>query len=450
MARPILQSPAGNHMRVAVLALSLLTAGCAAAAPTRSGSPAPAVDHHQHLLSPAGAELVNRVLPAVALPRGVARLLAERVARWRDPRALRDLYTADAIALGPESPGWLRGGDAAAELLGSVFARPFTLLPVAYQRDGGGANVAAYFMRDDGSRTRPIGYLFLALRMEAGGAWKIAAETPIFPGPRQESVVDADQLVAMLDAAGIGRAVVLSDAYYFDSPRIAGAPGTAAAVRAENDWTAEQVARHPGRLLAFCSVNPLADYAPAEVERCGNTGRYRGLKLHFHASAVDLLNREHAEKVRKVIATANRARLALIIHARGGGEYGRDHALALLDVLRAAPDVPVQIAHLWGGERFAEGALGVYADAVAAGHPGAQKLYFDVAQIAGNADADLERAVSLVRRIGVGRILYGSDGPQFGGAPPGESWSRFRERVPLTEEEFRIIAGNVAPYLRGP
>jgi hypothetical protein len=40
---------------------------------------------------------------------------------------------------------------------------------------------------------------------------------------RKEKPVTSEQLVAMLDAAGIQRAVVLSDAYYFDSPLNEGA-----------------------------------------------------------------------------------------------------------------------------------------------------------------------------------------------------------------------------------
>ena len=54
-----------------------------AAAPKQPAIPlAPAVDHHQHLLSPAGAELVNRPpLPAIELPQDLARLLRDVEAR---------------------------------------------------------------------------------------------------------------------------------------------------------------------------------------------------------------------------------------------------------------------------------------------------------------------------------------------------------------------------------
>lgn len=62
--------------------------------------------------------------------------------------------------------------------------------------------------------------------------------------------IDAKDVVALLDAAGIHQAVLLSIAYQY------GKPGRAledelGMVRAENDWTVAQAARYPGRLLAF-------------------------------------------------------------------------------------------------------------------------------------------------------------------------------------------------------
>lgn len=60
----------------------------------------------------------------------------------------------------------------------------------------------------------------------------------------------------------------------------------------------------------------------------------------------------------------------------------------------------------------------------------------------------LKKAAALMRRIGFNRILWGSDGPQFGDAPSRESWTKFRTTVALTQRELRTIAGNVAPYMR--
>jgi predicted TIM-barrel fold metal-dependent hydrolase len=170
---------------------------------------------------------------------------------------------------------------------------------------------------------------------------------------------------------------------------------------------------------------------------------------------VDLKNTQHVERVRRVFEAANLHRLAVIVHVRGERRYGREHAdIFLNQLLPAAPAIPVQIAHLWGGDGFSEGAVSAlvaYADAVSAQQRATKNLYFDVTQLAlilrGQRDA-LERMATLIRQIGVGRILYGSDGPMFGNVQPAEAWSMLRREMPLTGDEFKTIATNIAPYVR--
>jgi predicted TIM-barrel fold metal-dependent hydrolase len=152
----------------------------------------------------------------------------------------------------------------------------------------------------------------------------------------------------------------------------------------------------------------------------------------------------------KVFQAANKLRLPMIVHVRGDQTYGAEHAKVFIDQLvAAAPDVPVQVAHLWGGESFSDAALGVFAEAVAAGDPHARNLYFDVAQlalVARGSQEVLQTCARRMRQIGLKRILFASDGPEFGNVQPREAWRQFRKDVPLTDEEFRIIANNVAPY----
>src|SRR5262245_9752969 len=98
----------------------------------------------------------------------------------------------------------------------------------------------------------------------------------------------AAELIGQLDAAGIKRAVVLSTAYIFEQPsrRI---DGTAEKLRLDNDWTSRQVAQFPDRLIGFCGLNPLKDYALDELARCANDPNLRrGLKLHFGNAVVDV------------------------------------------------------------------------------------------------------------------------------------------------------------------
>jgi predicted TIM-barrel fold metal-dependent hydrolase len=260
----------------------------------------------------------------------------------------------------------------------------------------------------------------------------------------------------MLDAAGVARAIVLSDAYWFDSPEYRPAQEdwavTRAKVQAENDWTAAEAAGSGGRLVAFCSFNPLAPYALEELQRCKAGGRFAGVKLHLQMSRLDLHNRAHVARLREVFARADRLRLALTVHAQTAAPYDAAAATVFVrDVLPAAPHVPVIIAHLWGGGPFAPEPLRVYADAVARNAPGTRLLYFDVAEAAlvagGRQDVQNEIAQA-IRRIGLSRILFGSDAVGGSTLPPLRAVSQFRQDIPLTSKEFSIIRSNVLPFLQ--
>jgi predicted TIM-barrel fold metal-dependent hydrolase len=84
----------------------------------------------------------------------------------------------------------------------------------------------------------------------------------------------ARDLVPLLDAAGIQRALVLSVAYMYGSPART-VQDEYSKVRAENDWTGAQAAQCPERLRAFCSFNPLRAYALDELARCAGNPNLR-------------------------------------------------------------------------------------------------------------------------------------------------------------------------------
>lgn len=411
----------------------------------------PLVDHHQHLLSPAGVKLVNQPpSPEIALPRELSGVLAARSRSWNDVKSLAQLYHPRAALLDAGTGSWTKGSARAAEYISSRFGKVYRLTPVLLQTNNENAHVGGYYTRGNSEAQTHFGSFSMNLLKE-DGAWRITSEIPLFPGPPAEHVVDADRIVALLDEAGIKRAVILSDAYYFDSPRQPSADPYGK-VRAENDWTAAQVARHPTRLVAFCGLNPLSAYALAELQRCSVTPQFVGLKLHFDTSGVDVRKPEHVAKLRTVFAAADRLRLPILAHVSTGQSYGREQAnIFVNEVLPSAPDIPVVVAHLWGGGGFSAEALEVFADAVSTRHPATANLYFELAQasmVAGDSKTDLQTIAERIRQIGLKRILYGSDGPQFGGLAPAAAWADLRAKVPLSEAELRIIALNVAPYLR--
>ena len=268
----------------------------------------------------------------------------------------------------------------------------------------------------------------------------------------------AAELVPLLDAAGIRRAVVLSTAYTFSQPSRK-VENDGEKVKADNDWTAEQVALFPKRLVGFCSLNPLKEYALDELHRCAeNRHLRRGLKLHFGNSLGDYHNREHVKRLRQVFEAANRHKMAIAIHMRPSNEegiaYGRDEAQIFFEeVLPAAPDIAVQIAHMAGDGGYRDPAIdqaaAVFAEAVERNDPRTRRLWFDVATVTTAEMPQPEKAARIVARIrtlGVERILFGSDAATETWGPR-KGWETFR-KLPLTEAEFRTIAKNVPPYMR--
>lgn len=441
----------------------LLAAGCTVAPKHASSAPVsetladsrvvPLVDHHAHIIS-ARAAHGSYPLPVaeIALPGELAELLTARQRRWNDPAALARLYTSDATVLNTgneDMPSWLKGRSAAADYVGTLFGRPHRIKPTAYGISGGRAFIAGYFHRPE--IDRHFGHVLLSLERGSDRKWRIAAEAPVFPGPPGIAEFNADALVKELDDAGVRRAVVLSVAYWFGSAFRSTAGGDEyAGVRAENDWVAAEAARHPDRLISFCSVNPLKAYALAEIRRCGGEDRHRGLKLHLGNSDVDLRKADHAAKVAAVFAEANRQALPVIVHLWTDPSFeteGDAHARAFLEhVLPSAPDVAVQIAHMAGGGRATHRALKVFADAIAAGDPRTRSLYFDVATLtAGETPQNLHIDAAMIRQIGLDRILFGSDTSQAA-RPVWQQWPALHA-LPLTEAEFGRIAGNVAPYM---
>jgi len=269
--------------------------------------------------------------------------------------------------------------------------------------------------------------------------------------------ITVDNLIAHLDAAGIRRAVVLSLGYILGVPNKT-APDEYDKVKAENDWTSQQVARFPDRLIGFCSVNPLKDYALDELARCAKDERLRrGLKLHLGNSRVDYHNADHVERLRRLFAAANGYRMAIVVHMRTSISakipYGAEEARTFLnEVVPAAPDVTIQIAHLAGAGGYADplvdAALAVFVDAIGKGDPRTKQMWFDVTTVASRATAEQRSLLATrIRQLGVGRVLYGSDATAGNNLAPRESWAAFRQ-LPLTDSEFRTIASNVPPYMR--
>ena len=269
----------------------------------------------------------------------------------------------------------------------------------------------------------------------------------------------ARDLIALLDAAGVRRALILSLAYQYGNPNRPPVRDEYAKVRAENDWTAQQVAQYPGRLRAFCGVDPLKDYALTEIARCTKDPYlHYGLKLHFGNSDVDLDQPREVAQVRAVFKAADEHGMAIIVHMHSSvtrkRPYGAKEARIFLnEVLPAAPHVSIQIAHLAGSGSYddpgADEALSVFIDAIAKHDPRMTHVFFDISGVAGlgHWEDKKDLIATRIRQVGVKRVLWGSDGAFGGGMTPEQGLRAFQE-LPLSKSEFQTICGNVTPYMR--
>ena len=276
--------------------------------------------------------------------------------------------------------------------------------------------------------------------------------------PAGSKTITAHDVIALLDKAGIKRGVFLANGYSFGRPG-SEPPNEYEAVKSDNDWAAAQAALFPKRLIAFCGFNPLKEYALQELERCAkNPNLRKGIKLHFGSSDVQTENPEHFEKLKRVFQAANSHRMAIVVHMRASiskkRPYGPEQARAFLELLSFAPDIPVQVAHLASSgpgymDPVAHSVIEVIAEAIAKKDPRTRKLWFDVASNADprNTPEASELMAKFIRQVGVKRVLYGTDAATGNNLRPAEAWAAFRQ-LKLSDQEFKTIARNVAPYFR--
>ena len=393
------------------------------------------------------SQLLAEQIVEVDLPPDLNALLEQFENGWRTRNAagVAALFTADGVMqIGRD---WQRSPSGIhLSLLGRGANVRFH--PQAFDRD----TTLAYIAGSYGGNSEPPpgdrGRFMFALRRSSGGPWRLSAATLTdLPPETRVPATTVDQLIGQLDAAGIRQAVLLSWAYQFGAVNRQPA-GEREKVRAENIWTAEQATRYPDRLVAFCSLNPLKDYALDELDLCMRDSRFAGLKLHFTTAGVDLRNAQHVSKLRTVFRTANSRRFPIVIHMRTlDPGYGAPDAEVMLNqTLPEAPDSVVHIAHLagWGGYGAeTDQALGVFANAAAAKDRRVSNLYFDVAVVVPGASPETKATIARrIRQIGLTRMLFAIDGPVTG-----EPWEQFLT-LPLDEGEMRTIAANLAPYMQ--
>ncbi len=206
----------------------------------------------------------------------------------------------------------------------------------------------------------------------------------------------AEALIASMDRAGVDASVAAG--YGWTDEGVA---------RLANDYALDAAHRHPGRVIPFCSANPLkGGGAVREVRRCAEAGAKGIGELHPDTQGFSSTDPAVLRRLAPVMEAARAFGLPVLIHASepvghaypGKGAYTPDKALALA---QAYPDNVLIFAHFGGGLPFyalmpeVTRALGnVYFDSAAQPFLYAPAAYAAAASVAG-----------------VSRILFASDFP---------------------------------------
>jgi predicted TIM-barrel fold metal-dependent hydrolase len=290
------------------------------------------------------------------------------------------------------------------------------------------------FPTADAGRAAVEGYAIVEYGAGAPRATAAAAGTP----------ADA---VAALEAAGAECGWALSS---FEPPGLPAPPDGArfwpavpvhpehaAALADDNRWLCK-VSAENRRLRPFVTVHPgvmSASASAAAVAQLADDHGARGVKLH------PIAMRTHPEDpgLALMFATCAARRMPVVAHCgpdRDGSGWSTPSAFA--PVLAAHPELRLVLAHLGGA------AWSTLAE-IAARFPQAR---FDLSEIiawAGSAHAPDERALAqLIRTVGAGRVLLGSDFPWYDTAATA---AQVRALPLLSDAERAAILGENAALL---
>lgn len=189
-----------------------------------------------------------------------------------------------------------------------------------------------------------------------------------------------------------------------------------AQVRAINDFIADSVKKYPDKLIGFGALHPDYPDIEGEVERIISLG-LKGVKLHSDFQQFNI-DDEFAFRIYE----ACEGRLPILFHV-GDDRYDFSAPARLLRVVKRFPRLTVIGAHLAGWSEWDRGAAlfehsGIYADC-------SSSLYA----------MSPEHAAELIRKIGVERVMWGTDYPMWDAA---EELERFN-KLPFSAEERELI-----------
>ncbi len=258
----------------------------------------------------------------------------------------------------------------------------------------------------------------------------------------------------ILKNTAVKRIDLISMAHVYSSEEFGGFKNERELVENENSYVAAARNKHPREIRAFCSIDPLRDYALDELERCRTQLKMDGIKLHHNANQVYLTVPEHLAKVKKVFEFAATNKLPILLHFDNSQRRfgGPDVHLLIDSILNDLKPINLRIAHFG-----TSGAFNARTKAVIDAfrwqfrvNPrlSKHKITFDISAVALDKDSEGVRKLTdgqfkelaiYIRRLGFDRIVFGTDYPLY---QPAEYLDILKARLGLTEAEVKALLKN--------
>ncbi|WP_034509689.1 amidohydrolase family protein [Blastococcus sp. URHD0036] len=244
-----------------------------------------------------------------------------------------------------------------------------------------------------------------------------------------------DDVVASMDGAGIAWSLIVSVVFAQDAvdaavtagaDREAATADVLAAWHEQNSWAAGAAAARPDRLKAVVGVDPVL-MTDAEVEREVRTQLAAGAS-GIKVAPMFLRRRPDDERMDVVWRLAVELDVPVLSESGAvapGEAFG--HPRHFAEVVRSHPALRLQIAHLgWGAE-----------DDTAAIVRLSENVVTDTAMRLGGMGEPLdgEAVAATIRRIGVDRVVFGTNYPMIDQA----AHARALRDLPLTDDELRRV-----------
>ena len=252
-----------------------------------------------------------------------------------------------------------------------------------------------------------------------------ATYAALFPNPNPR-LATAETLVQAMDQAGVDRAVVMGLGWATQE----------LAVEA-NNYIAESMAQHPGRLIGFCSFNPAwGQGAVEEMARCAAAGLRGAGELHSDSQGFDLTDER---LMGPVMEQAREWGWPVTLHASEpvGHQYpGKGVATPdkLYRLIENFPSNVIVCAHWGGGLPFyalmpevPEVLSNVYFDSAASPFLYQPEIFATVAGL-----------------VGAGKILLGTDYPLISHR---RLLKQVRESALTQEQQGQVLGTNAARLL---